>query len=84
VFGTQVDSDFQNFAGKNPVRRQDPEKVVGGHAMFVLGYRTDPKTGNRIFRNVNSWGTSWGDGGLFWADESFYADASDVYVLQVG
>lgn len=36
-----------------------PDTVRGGHAICVVGYRTD---GRFIVRN--SWGTSWGDGGF--------------------
>lgn len=37
-------------------------KVVGGHAMTIVGY-DDRK---QAFKLMNSWGTGWGDGGFGW------------------
>jgi C1A family cysteine protease len=43
-----------------------PNTVRGGHAVCVVGYRTD---GRFIIRN--SWGTSWGDAGFAYASEAY-------------
>jgi hypothetical protein len=36
-----------------------------GHAMCVVGY-DDAMFGTGAFKLINSWGSSWGDGGYFW------------------
>jgi hypothetical protein len=43
-----------------------PATVRGGHAVAVVGYRTD---GRFIIRN--SWGTGWGDKGFAYASETY-------------
>lgn len=39
--------------------------VAGGHAWLITGYNSK----SHKFRAVNSWGTSWGQGGRFWISE---------------
>jgi C1A family cysteine protease len=56
----QVDSGWDNATtngGKIDVFK--PSTVRGGHAIAIVGYRTD---GRFIVRN--SWGTTWGDNGF--------------------
>lgn len=56
----QVDSSWDNATtngGKIDVFK--PSTVRGGHAIAIVGYRTD---GRFIVRN--SWGTTWGDNGF--------------------
>lgn len=53
------------------LRTYDPDSVVGGHAIAVVGYTQD------YFIIRNSWGTGWGDDGfayasLEYADEAFW------------
>jgi hypothetical protein len=43
-----------------------PNTVRGGHAVAIVGYRTD---GRFIVRN--SWGTAWGDNGFAYASEAY-------------
>ncbi len=43
-----------------------PDTVRGGHAIAIVGYRTD---GRFIVRN--SWGTGWGDHGYAYASEAY-------------
>ena len=78
VFGTRVSDDFQAYAGGT----LDPETKPGGggHMLCLIGY-----SGNR-FRGINSWGTSWGECGLFWCSEAFLKDAraDDFYVVTAG
>jgi len=54
------------------------ENIVGGHALCLHGYRSDG-----TFEGVNSWGLSWGEGGLFVASEIFVRQATDVWALEV-
>lgn len=82
VFGVDVDDNFMNYSGKGAVAAPDPSNSYGGHMMCLVGYTTE--NSERIFRGVNSWGTGWGDGGLYWAHEGFIKDvtAGDFYVIQ--
>ncbi|MGZ4677136.1 MAG: C1 family peptidase [Acidimicrobiia bacterium] len=48
----------------------DPATVRGGHAVAVVGYRTD---GHFIVRN--SWGTSWGDHGFGYVSPAYIAQS---------
>jgi len=82
VFGVPVDSAFLDHKGSGSVGAPDPTKNVGRHMMYAVGYKT--VNGERWIRIVNSWGVRWGDGGFFWARESFFAEATDCYVIQVG
>jgi hypothetical protein len=47
-----------------------PDTNRGGHAVAVVGYRTD---GRFIIRN--SWGTGWGDGGFGYASAAYIRGA---------
>lgn len=56
--------------------------VVGGHDIAILGYKPG------FFRIVNSWGTSWGDGGYAWVSDDVIAsdrcmDATAVTVVKL-
>lgn len=58
------------------------ETLLGGHELWVCGYRdTDQR-----FIVQNSWGTDWGDGGYIYLPFAYLADsqlASDVWTLRV-
>jgi len=81
-FGADVDEPFMYVAGKAPFERFGKNRV-GGHAMYVVGYKTI--NGKRYFRVVNSWGYGWGDNGLVWMSEECFMDPStgDAYAIQV-
>ena len=66
IVGAEVTEDL--FYVRGPLEKQDYKgtlkegaKVVGGHAMCVVGY--DDRLGGFIVEN--SWGKEWGDGGFF-------------------
>jgi C1A family cysteine protease len=65
----QVDGNWDD-AGLNGgiIDAFDPNTVRGGHAVSVVGYRSD---GRFIVRN--SWGTTWGDKGFGYVSEQFIA-----------
>lgn len=51
---------------------EDSEQIVGGHAVFVCGYQTDPKApGGGWLIVKNSWGDGWGDHGFFYLPYSY-------------
>lgn len=60
----------------------DPdERVLGGHAILVIGYDLDKK----LFICRNSWGTGWGDKGIFYLPFEYLADtdlSSDQWTLR--
>ena len=61
AIGMTVDQSFMQFHG--PTIYSGPTSPsVGGHAMVVVGY-SDQKG---AFKVINSWRTSWGDGGFGW------------------
>jgi hypothetical protein len=69
VMGFKVYESFESNSvaqtGKMPMPAAS-ESVVGGHAVFIAGYQTDPGVaggGSLIVKN--SWSTSWGDHGYF-------------------
>lgn len=48
----------------NPAPSEEPDKVLGGHAMCVVGY-DDSREGG-AFEVQNSWGRNWGNEGYTW------------------
>ena len=46
-------------------RPERADALSFGHALCVVGY-DDMLFGTGAFKLVNSWGSSWGDGGYFW------------------
>jgi cathepsin B len=57
-----VYQDF--FAYKSGVYRHKSGGLAGGHAIKVLGWGVD--SGTKYWICANSWGTSWGQSGIFW------------------
>lgn len=52
---------------------------VGGHAFAIVGYDAEG------FLVLNSWGPSWGDGGVaLWTYADWAATVMDAWVLQLG
>jgi hypothetical protein len=69
LVGLSVDSSWDNATntGGN-IDTFHPDTVRGGHAVAVVGYKTD---GRFIIRN--SWGTSWGDNGFGYVSAEYIA-----------
>ena len=89
VLGFTVYESFESNAvaqtGKMPMP-QSNEKVLGGHAVFAAGYRTDaslPGGGCLIIKN--SWGTTWGDQGYFYMPFAYVQPklVSDMWTAMV-
>ncbi len=70
MIGFKVYQSFESEdvakTGKMPMPAPT-ESTVGGHAVFVAGYNTDPTwDGGGYLIIKNSWGTDWGDQGYFY------------------
>jgi len=62
--GFDVYTDF--FSYKSGVYVHKTGGLAGGHAIKLLGWGTDAKSGLNYWIAANSWGTSWGQSGYFW------------------
>ncbi|HET9399029.1 MAG TPA: C1 family peptidase [Sphingomicrobium sp.] len=71
LVGLSVDDTFGNAtATGGKLARFQPATVRGGHAVCLVGYKSD---GTFIIRN--SWGTGWGDKGFAYATPSYVSAA---------
>lgn len=81
VIGTEVLPDFDALnSTTNTVYDNNSGSSRGRHALAIIGYN-DTK---QAFRFINSWGTSFGDGGYGWIAYSFINEPKlylDAYVL---
>jgi C1A family cysteine protease len=67
LVGLNVDATWDNATSTGGLMDTfQPGTVRGGHAVALVGYRSD---GRFIVRN--SWGTHWGDHGFAYASESY-------------
>lgn len=57
-----VDQTYANHFGPSVITSYNSSTYIGNHCYCVVGY-DDTKN---AFRVMNSWGTSWGDGGYAW------------------
>jgi C1A family cysteine protease len=63
-------SKWSNTKMKNFVIQDwTQSEISGGHAVTMSGYRENAQ-GKREYLIHNSWGTTWGDGGYAWVNES--------------
>lgn len=71
---TWYESWFEPVEGVLPA----PDKAAGGHAYRAVGWRRYSPTNpaGTMIRCINSWGTSWGQSGLFWLPAA-YVDFTD-------
>ena len=77
TFGMRVDDAFLDPGGGFVVDAPSGP-MVGGHAMFLIGYEGE------LFRVVNSWGSGWRDGGRCWVtSEVVAACMSDLGVIEL-
>lgn len=81
-FATMVDNAFENWNGQKPIGAPNPNDILGGHYLYMIGYDTTTD-GNTIVEFANSWGVTWGLQGFGLGDESFIAMMSDLYVMNV-
>jgi C1A family cysteine protease len=59
---SSFDTNTVAKTGIMPYPNVSKEKLLGGHAVLLVGYNKD----NQTFIARNSWGTSWGDKGYFY------------------
>ena len=81
-FATEVDNNFENYSGNGLISAPDPNNILGGHYLYMVGYDT-LSSGLTIITFINSWNVTWGDAGCGHADEKFIAGMSDMYVMNV-
>lgn len=66
IIGFHVYSSFMSTSvartGNMPYPNTKRERLLGGHAVLLVGYNKTKK----VFIARNSWGTSWGDKGYFY------------------
>jgi hypothetical protein len=78
IIGMSVDTTFDQVRGSDVYAGRQAQSYP--HAMTIVGY-DERKQG---FKVINSWGTSWGDGGFGWiAYEAFLRDGKEAYVMKV-
>jgi C1A family cysteine protease len=83
-FGFTVYTSFQTDVGSDGIvpTPQPDEKVLGGHAVVAVGYKSI--NGQLYFECRNSWGADWADEGYFWMPASYVTSsslASDFWVI---
>lgn len=87
VFGFTVYDSFESAAvaktGKVPMPNPR-ERVVGGHAVVLVGY--DARGDSLLWEVRNSWGSKWGDKGHAWFSSSYLLGSdlsSDFWVIRL-
>ena len=76
-----LESDAVDRTGDVPLPNRKAERLLGGHAILLIGYDDT----RQLFRFRNSWSSRWGDGGtgtLPYAYFTDYALSSDFWILQ--
>lgn len=77
VFGAMVYRDFLRYDG-GVYSRRTPEEY-GAHGMTLVGY----DDGRGAVKLMNSWGTSWGEGGYAWMSyETFRETAFEAFTVE--
>ena len=85
IMGFHVYSSFMANTvaktGKMPYPNVKREKLLGGHAVLIVGYDKIKK----VFITRNSWGSRWGDGGYFYMPFNVVKDTSmsgDFWIIK--
>ncbi len=89
VIGFSVYESFMTQAvadtGDVPMPDFSRERVVGGHAVLVVGF-DDTAMPDARYIVRNSWGTAWGKYGYFTIPQAYFEDnqlADDLWVVEV-
>ena len=85
IMGFHVYSSFMSMnvarTGMMPYPNTKRERLLGGHAVLLVGYNKTKK----VFIARNSWGTSWGDRGYFYMPFSVVTNtsmSSDYWIIK--
>jgi hypothetical protein len=78
--GFSVDDAFEAL-GSNDVA-QPPGSSLGGHAVYLSGYRTNA-SGFYEYRLENSWGSGWADSGAVWCSTGWLLACWDLWPCTV-
>ena len=84
AFGTQVTEQFCSSSPAELVcKPKYTDKIAGGHALTICGYKMDWNTGRYQFLIANSWGVRWGVNGFFWMDEDYvsWEETCDMWMV---
>jgi hypothetical protein len=88
IFGFQVYDSFESETvaktGIVPMPNTTTEKLLGGHAVLIVGFTQ--LNGQEYFIVRNSWGESWGDKGYFYMPPAYILDstlASDFWSIKL-
>jgi C1A family cysteine protease len=73
MLGIQIYTNFQENRDGNV--GMPSGKYLGGHEILVIGYTS------QIFLCINSWGSSWGNGGFCTIPQSYVKISSFIYSL---
>ena len=80
IFAMYVDDLFMKHFGEKTFVNRTVNPFWTGHAMVIVGY-DDMRNAFKIY---NSWGSTWGSGGMAWVDyETMRKRAMDFYVMKV-
>lgn len=78
IIGANVDEGFWQ-ARRGHIWRSTQGRVLGPHAMLVVGYDDS----RAAFKVINSWGQGWGDGGYGWIGyDHFLHAATEAFVAK--
>ena len=69
VIGLNIQMSFENNIRNGKYTPTDNAKIIGGHALCVIGFDNETKE----FEILNSWGKSWGNNGFFKMSYEDYA-----------
>lgn len=86
MFAIAVGNVFQDYVGAGDVGPETNPRVPCNHAVIILAYETDPKTGEIVFEGISPW-EDWGKGlGRFTFRKALLCDprTSDLYAVTVG
>lgn len=83
IFGAKIARSFTANSGPVVIDKpSDDEAIVGGHAITIVGWKTE--SGKRNLQIVNSWGEGWRDGGKAYMTEDYMTSSlcSDFTIIK--
>lgn len=84
VVGIRIYPDLDNLNASNQIYDNANGSSRGNHAICLIGY-DDSKGSSGAFKFINSWGTSWGEGGYGWISYDLIQNISvNIYGTAVG